>query len=88
LPLRKAAGVLRQGFGLSITDGGLSHLLHRVSKKAQATYDELLEQIRKSPAVYAYHVDESKGRPVAENILGEKFPGVLVTDCAALYWKR
>ena len=108
LTLRKAASILRQGFNLSITAGGLSQLLHRVAQKSQPKYDELLAQIRASAAVYAdetswyvgqpkawlwvfttpqctlYHVDESRGRPVAENILGD-FAGVLVTDCAPMY---
>jgi transposase len=108
LTLRKTASILRQGFNLSITAGGISQLLHRVAQKSKPNYDELLEQIRGSDAVYAdetswyvgqpkaylwvfttlqhtlYHVDESRGRPVAEKILGD-FDGVLVTDCAPMY---
>jgi hypothetical protein len=111
LTLRKTSSVLKQGFGLSISAGGLSHLLQRVAGKAKATYEELIEKIRSSPAVYAdetswyvgqpnywlwvfttpqytlYHVDASRGRPVAEKILGKDFAGVLVTDCASLYKK-
>jgi transposase len=109
LPLGRVAGVLERGFGLSISRGGLSHLLHRMAKKAQPAYEELLEKIRGSRAVHAdetswyvgqpkywlwvfttpqytlYHVDESRGRAVAEKILGSNFPGVLITDCAAAY---
>ena len=109
LPLRKVTGILKQGFGLSLSAGGLSQLLHRVAHKAQSQHAELLKQIRASPAVYAdetswyvgqpgdwlwvfttplhtlYHVAGSRGRPVAEKVLGQDFAGVLVTDCAAIY---
>lgn len=109
LTLRKVSAVLRQGFGLSLSAGGIAHLLHRLADKARPQHQELLKQIRTSPAVYAdetswyvgqpdywlwvfttpqytlYHVDESRGRPVAENILGQDFSGVLVTDCASMY---
>jgi transposase len=53
LPLRKACSVLKQGFGLSLTSGGLSQLLQRVADKLKGQYDQLLERIRKSDAVYA-----------------------------------
>ena len=53
LPLRKACSVLRQGFGLSLTSGGLSQLLQRVADKLKGQYDQLLERIRTSDAVYA-----------------------------------
>jgi hypothetical protein len=109
LPISKACAILKQGFGLSLTRGGLSQLLHRVAAKALPEHAELLRQIRASDAVYAdetswyvgqpdywlwvfttpqytlYHVDESRGRPVAEQIIGANFPGVLVTDCASMY---
>ena len=32
-----------------------------------------------------YHVDKSRGRCVLETILGEVFPGVLVSDCLSIY---
>jgi hypothetical protein len=53
LPLRKACSVLQQGFRLSLTSGGLSQLLQRVADKLQGKYEQLLEQIRTSDAVYA-----------------------------------
>jgi hypothetical protein len=107
--MRNACAILRQAFGLSLTPGGLSQLLHRVAHKARPQHAALREQIRVSSAVYAdetswythgcgnwlwvfttpqctlYHVNESRGGPVARNILGEQFAGVLVTDCAAMY---
>jgi hypothetical protein len=112
LPLRKVCGILKEGFGLSLTAGGLAQLLHRVAGKAQPQHEELLEQVRASHAVYAdetswyvggkswlwvfttldhvlYHVNESRGRRVAENVLGADYSGVLVSDCAPIYddWK-
>jgi hypothetical protein len=108
LPMRKTAGILKQGFGLSLTAGGLSQLLHRVARKAQPQHAELLAQIRASDAVYAdetswyvgvpnywlwvfttpqctlYHVNESRGHPVAKQVL-QDFSGVLVSDCAPVY---
>jgi hypothetical protein len=53
LPLRKACSVLKQGFGLSLSSGGLSQLLHRMADKLQGQYDELLGSIRQSDVVYA-----------------------------------
>jgi hypothetical protein len=108
LPMRKTCAILQQGFGLSLTAGGLAQLLHRVAGKATPQHVELLEQIRTSAAVHAdetswyvngkswlwvfttldhtlYHVDQSRGRPVAESILGSNFAGVLITDCAPIY---
>jgi transposase len=111
LPLRKACQVLKQGFGLSLTAGGLSQLLDRVADKLQGKYDELLEQVRASDAVYAdetswyvggpghwlwvfttpsstiYRIANSRGHPIATQVLGSNFPGVLVTDCATCYDK-
>lgn len=65
LTLRKAASILRQGFNLSITAGGISQLLHRVAKKSQANYDQLLEQIRGSDAVYVDETSWYLGQPKA-----------------------
>jgi transposase len=49
----KTCEVLRQGFGLSISRGGLSQLLSRVAAKVGPRYEQLLEQVRGSPAVFA-----------------------------------
>jgi transposase len=96
-------------FHLKITKGGVQHILRRVAGKLAASYQELQEQVRTSPVVYAdetswyvgerghwlwvlttpkytlFHVHHSRGRPVAERILGADFAGVLVTDCAPIY---
>lgn len=49
----KTCQVLRKGFGLSLTRGGLSQLLTRVAAKVEADYEALIAQLRGSPAVYA-----------------------------------
>jgi hypothetical protein len=109
LTMRKTCWVLKQGFDLALSAGGLAQLTHRVADKVQLQYQLLQKQIRHSPAVYAdetswyvgdphawlwvfttpqytlYHVDSSRGGPVAEKILGKDFSGVLVTDCFAGY---
>lgn len=53
LTCSKTCQVLRKGFGLSLTRGGLSQLLTRVAAKAEAQYDALIDQLRDSPAVFA-----------------------------------
>jgi transposase len=53
LPLRQACGVLKEGFGLSLSAGGLSQLITRVARKLQGKYEELIDRIRASDAVYA-----------------------------------
>lgn len=60
---RKTCRIFKEGFGLSLTSGGLSQLLDRAARKMQDKYDQLIEEIRGSPAV---HVDETSwyvGRP-------------------------
>jgi transposase len=56
IPLRGTCKILKQGFGLSLTAGGLSQLLQRAAQKLQGQYDQLIERIRSSDAV---HVDET-----------------------------
>lgn len=49
----KTCQLLRKGFGLSLTRGGLSQLLTRVAAKAEAQYEALIDRLRGSPAVFA-----------------------------------
>jgi transposase len=63
LPLRQACGVLRQGFGLSLSGGGLSQLICRVAGKLRGKYEQLIEQIRTSDAVYADETSWYVGGP-------------------------
>lgn len=51
LPFAKTAAVLAQGFGLEVTRGALSQALARVGRRCEPTYQNLLGQIRRSPAV-------------------------------------
>jgi transposase len=49
---RKTCAILKQGFGLSFSAGGLSQLLHRVANKLKPSYDALLEALRGADANY------------------------------------
>jgi transposase len=51
VPLAKVATILRDGFGLAITAGGLAHALHRVAARASPTYHALVRAVRRSPVV-------------------------------------
>jgi transposase len=51
VPLEKIATVLRERFGLTVTPGGLVHILHRAARVAAPTYAALCEQVRGSPVV-------------------------------------
>ena len=51
MPLEKVARVLGTQFGLSVTAGGLVHLLHRTAAAAAPAYAALCEQVRHSPVV-------------------------------------
>ena len=51
MPLEKVAHVLKTQFGLSVTPGGLVHLLHRTAAAAAPAYAALREQVRHSPVV-------------------------------------
>ena len=63
IPVRPTCEILKQGFGLSLTSGGLSHLEHRAADKLQGQYDQLIEQIRGSDAVYADETSWYVGGP-------------------------
>lgn len=45
--------VLKELRGLSVTRGGLAQALERIGQKVQGCYQELLDQLRQSPAVFA-----------------------------------
>ncbi|MCY4026144.1 MAG: IS66 family transposase [Acidobacteria bacterium] len=51
VPLGKVAHLLRTTFGLQVTPGGLSHVLHRAARAAAPAYTELCEQVRNAPVV-------------------------------------
>ena len=56
LTLRRTCAVLEQGFGLSLSPGGLSQALTRMAAKVAPAYEQLREHLRHSPAV---HSDET-----------------------------
>ena len=56
LTLRRTCAILHQGFGLSLTPGGLSQALTRMAAKVEPAYEQLREHLRHSPAV---HSDET-----------------------------
>ena len=51
VPLAKVAHLLRTRFGLTVTAGGLAHVLHRAARAAAPTYTALCEQVRNAPVV-------------------------------------
>ena len=51
VPFAKVATILRTGFGLAITAGGLVQALHRVAARSTPTYHALVQAVRHSPVV-------------------------------------
>ncbi len=51
VPLAKVARVLRNSFGVHVTEGGLARLLHRTARDATPAYGELCRQVRNAPVV-------------------------------------
>jgi transposase len=51
VPLAKVATILRTGFGLTITPGGLAQALHRAAARASPTYQALVQAVQRSPVV-------------------------------------
>src|SRR5688500_2297062 len=52
IPMRKTCRILRDGFGLKLSAGGLAQMLHRVAAKLRPRYEALREQVRQSDANY------------------------------------
>jgi transposase len=51
LPYGKTATLLEEAFGLRVSRAGLCQAMARVARKAEPTYEALIEQIRGSPSV-------------------------------------
>jgi transposase len=51
LPYGKTGAVLEEAFGLRVSRAGLCQAMARVARKAEPTYEALIEQIRGSPSV-------------------------------------
>src|SRR6516165_486742 len=56
LSMRKSCTVLRDGFGLQLSPGGLSQALDRLAVKVQPQYDAIATELRQAPAL---HSDET-----------------------------
>src|SRR6516162_7679072 len=54
--MRKTCAVLRDGFGLQLSPGGLSQALDRLAVKVQPQYDAIATELRQAPAL---HSDET-----------------------------
>jgi hypothetical protein len=65
LTMRKTCRVLKGLLGLRLTAGGLSQALDRVAEKVAGAYEELVEDIRGSPAVNADETSWWVGGPGA-----------------------
>ena len=63
LPYGKIARLLRDRFGLTVTNGGLVQAVHRAARQAQPTYAALCATVRGSPVVTA---DETSWRVAAD----------------------
>lgn len=48
--MRKTCRILKDGFGLKLTPGGLSQALDRLADRCNADYQQLLEDVRAGPA--------------------------------------
>ena len=53
LTMRRTCKILRELAGLDLTAGGLSQMIDRLADRVQGDYEQLIHQIRGSPAVHA-----------------------------------
>lgn len=53
LPLRKSCRILEQGFGVSLSPGGLAQAVARVAQRLEGDYQMALEHLRQSEVVYS-----------------------------------
>jgi transposase len=51
MPMPQICGFLRGWFGLSITPGGIHHLLTRTRERSAASYEEIQSRVQSSPVV-------------------------------------
>jgi transposase len=59
LPYANACAVLEKAFGIALTPGGLAQSLSRLARRAEHGYADLLDDVRRSEAVYP---DETSAR--------------------------
>ena len=63
LTMRTTCRVLKDLLGLSLSPGGLSHAMDRIADRLCGRYEQLLEDIRGSPAVHADETSWYVGEP-------------------------
>jgi hypothetical protein len=63
MSVRKVCETLRTFFGLSLSPGGLSQILQRTSNYTVGWYDQIVDQIRHSKAVFADETSWYVGQP-------------------------
>lgn len=108
LTLGTTKQVLEQLCGLRVSRGGLCRAMHRVARRVEGDYQQLIHTLRHEPAVNADETSWWVGGPghwlwtfttptttvytignrsaqVIDDILGDDFAGVLVSDCLASY---
>lgn len=109
LTMRKTSRILKGLTGLKISAGGISQIVTRAAARMKRRYEELVEEVRGSRAVFAdetswwvgtpgwwlwvfttrdatvYRIDESRGSQVVRETLGDRYKGMLVSDCLGSY---
>lgn len=110
--LGNIAGFFRQWFGLSVTAGGVSQILIRLSEESEPAYKEIESEVRRSPVVAfdetglrqdgatgwcwlarterasLFRVSPSRGGEVFDDMLGQGFLGVIISDFYSVYTSR
>ncbi len=112
LPVRTIQEYLQTLHGLHLSVGAITGVLDRLAQAAAPAREELLAQVRASPAVHAdetgwreagrngyiwtlstpgrdgvrlFHRDASRAGAVLTGLLGERYPGCVVSDFYAAY---
>lgn len=113
LTRRKAARLLKQSYGLSLSPSGLQQAADRLAGRLRPRYAALKAALREAAVVHAdetgwylgtaggeprawlwvfchreatiYQVERRRARAVVEEVLGDEFTGVLVSDCLNIY---
>lgn len=108
LPIRTIQRLLATMYGLHLSVGGITAVLHAVAHRGAGMMAAVRERVRASPVVHAdetgwreegvngyvwtfstpkerYFLRRGRGKGVVDEVLGEKFQGVLVSDFYAAY---
>ena len=108
LPVATVQWLLKTVYGLHLSKGGITGVLHTVARQAAPVVQATRDRIRASPVVHAdetgwredgangyvwtfstpterYFLRRGRGKGVVDEVLGEEFQGVLVSDFYAAY---